>query len=199
MNKDCYSKENWIIHRIADDFELHDYWQLPITPRSCENSFFELFEFVMNFNLAEANLIVSVLFKIRLAAGSLMKWDGPDAWGSIPNSSQRSLRERLTKNEESINQIHCLKRPIGMMSEFKPVFLFTNEGLSEISNRTIFALIHLGLTKEGKVALGVFIKSRGSLSDFYMTAIKPFRHYIVYPCWFSSLQSAWSNHLKNKL
>ena len=74
--------------------------------------------------------------------------------------------------------------------EFRPVYLFADEALLEISNRTIYALLHLGWVDAAPV-LAVYTKSRGRMSDAYMALIKPFRHGLVYPPWIRSIQRAW--------
>ena len=192
-----YRKENWKIHRIASDFELHDCWILPIKPRVSPESFYEVFEFITNFYPAQDSSLIDALFKIRFTVGALMKWDGPDSWGTIPGTSEKSLADRLTPEEKNANQIQRAKRPTNMMEKFKPVYLFPNEGVLEISNRTVYALLHLGLTSQTKLTLGVYIKSRGALTTFYMTLIKPFRHWVVYPTWFRAMQANWEHHLNS--
>jgi hypothetical protein len=78
------------------------------------------------------------------------------------------------------------------MIAFDPVYLFENESLSEISNRTIHALLHLCWVNPTTARLAVYVKPRGRMSRFYMAAIGPFRHAIVYPSWMRSIQRRWA-------
>jgi hypothetical protein len=76
------------------------------------------------------------------------------------------------------------------------VYLFADEALLEISNRTIHALLHLGWVDcdagAKTVELAVYIKSRGRWSDAYMAVIQPFRHLFVYPPWIQRLTRRWN-------
>ena len=79
-----------------------------------------------------------------------------------------------------------------MMGEFRAVYLFEKESLIEISNKTIFALIHhCKVDDEKKIKMDIYIKSRGFFSRLYMAIIRPFRHLLVYPAWFKMIRIQW--------
>ena len=196
MEKSAYRNEKWIIHDLAHDFELLDCWELNLSPTVTENSFFDFFDLMINFDLTRINPIVTCLLKFRFALGRMMKWDGPESWGTIPNSHEKSIKERLPLEAADINRAHQLKVATGVMADFKPVYVLHNEGLAEISNSTIYALLHMGLTRENKMVLGVHVKFRGVMSKAYMASIKPFRHILVYPVWLNAMQTAWNEHSK---
>ena len=65
----------------------------------------------------------------------------------------------------------------------------------ELSNSTVHAAIHLAWVEVDNDSyigqMGIFVKTRGRLGGVYMSAIAPFRHYIVYPALMRRLSQAW--------
>ena len=68
---------------------------------------------------------------------------------------------------------------------FRPLYLLDDEWAAEIANRTVHGVLHLGWVPDGSGAyrgqMAVLVKPNGLLGSGYLTAIRPFRHLIVYP------------------
>ncbi len=175
-----YQENDWIVHELAHDFVLRDAWCLPV---KIEGPFRDFLQFFLSVDPMESSLIVKLLFQFRFSLGNIFALD--DQATCIPQTEESSIKVRL-KRPESFD----LPLPNNSFNHFHPVYLRDNESLFEISNKTIFALIHLG-KKDKEVWMGVYTKSFGFLSDFYMGVIKPFRHFIVYPLWLNYLRKEW--------
>ena len=177
------------MHDLARDFELIDVWQVPIDPDvSKASSFQEIYDFLVNIDPAEGSRLVWLLFETRFILGKFLRLDGDHTWLPIPETNESSLRNRLTANDKTKDRASEIKLPVNKIGKFKTVYLFENESLIEISNRTIYGLLHFGLTSKNQIWMGVYVKSRGTLSDIYMLTIRPFRHVIVYPAWLNLIE-----------
>jgi hypothetical protein len=143
----------------------------------------ELLQFFLNVDPIRSNFLVKLLFKVRLGLGKAFNLD--DCAPSIPGTGELSIGERMAN-----------PRPLPKLaqkstySNFKLVYVNDKEALLEISNKTIFALVHLG-KKGDEVWMGIYTKSHNALSDVYMSLIRPFRHFIVYPSWLAQLENEW--------
>ena len=195
LSQDQYQSQLWRVHDLAHDFELIDAWQVPIDINSPKpHSFLEVCQFLININPSEASRLVSLLIKIRFALGNFLHLDGDHTWLPIPGTNGPNLRDRLTASDRAQDRTFEIQRPTNnLVTLFKPVYLFDNESLLELSNKTIYALLHVGLTANNQIWMGVYIKSRGPLSNIYMLAIRPFRHLIVYPAWFKLIEKKWQH------
>jgi hypothetical protein len=99
----------------------------------------------------------------------------------------------LTEDDRSKNRIGHVPLPTRPI-EVRGLYLFDEEALLEIANKTIHALLHVSFDDDGGVAtplLAIYVKSRGWMSAPYMALIAPFRHTIVYPAWFRSIAAHW--------
>ncbi|MBI2518999.1 MAG: DUF2867 domain-containing protein [Bdellovibrio sp.] len=173
----------WIIHDLVHDFVLRDIWCLPI---KTERPFREFLQFFFSVDPMNSALIVKTLFKFRLSLGRIFALDSEAT--CIPITGEASIGERL------IHQFPFeLPLPRNAFAHFHPVYQRENEALLETSNKTIFALIHLG-KKDHEIWLSVYTKSFGLLSDCYMGMIKPFRHYIIYPLWLNYIKKEWEKN-----
>ena len=79
---------------------------------------------------------------------------------------------------------------------FRPLYRTGTEFAEEISNRTMYGVLHLAWTHQGggryRAQLTVYVKPRGAFGRAYMAFIKPFRYAIVYPALMRLLEQAWS-------
>lgn len=80
---------------------------------------------------------------------------------------------------------------------FTPLYSDEREWASEITNKTVHGVLHLGWVadKDGgyRGQLAVLVKPNGLLGQAYMAAIKPFRYAIVYPTMLRELERKWAS------
>jgi hypothetical protein len=72
--------------------------------------------------------------------------------------------------------------------------LTDDEWAAEIANRTMHGILHIGWVRDGdhfRGQMAVLVKRNGVLGAGYMSAIKPFRHLIVYPAMMREIERAW--------
>lgn len=184
-----YRKQDWIVHALAADFELRDCWRLPIkTSRQMQ----DLLPIFLTIDPVDAHPLARMLFALRMVIGKAFKLD--QNFGVIPKTGERSISERLAGNEAGV---WPFQMPEGSsFALFRPVYLNQNEALLELSNKTIYALVHLGKVGD-EVWMGIYTKSYDWFSDLYMALIKPFRHFVVYPLWLRYLQKEWESKARS--
>jgi len=119
--------------------------------------------------------------------GELLGWDDS---GAGVGSRVPSLRDRLPED----------LREAGTGPEFDdlpftPLYLLEDEWAAEIANRTMHGVLHLGWVPDRtggyRGQLAVLVKRNGVLGSAYMTAIRPFRHLIVYPRMLGDIERKW--------
>jgi hypothetical protein len=78
---------------------------------------------------------------------------------------------------------------------FRPLYLLQDEWAAEIANRTMHGVLHLGWVPDGagghRGQMAVLVKRNGLLGTAYMTAIRPFRHLLVYPQMLRDIERRW--------
>jgi Protein of unknown function (DUF2867) len=78
---------------------------------------------------------------------------------------------------------------------FTPLYVADDEWAAETVNRTVHGVLHLGWVENGsggwRGQLAVLVEPNGLLGHAYMAAIKPFRHFVVYPKMLRELGRAW--------
>ena len=186
-------------HDLAPDFRLLDVWRIPVRLSETEGESFEAFHrFLANHGTQTGTFMAQALKRIRELLGKLLGWDRDKHTLAVPGCRETSIRERLTESDESNNRASSVALPKQPLVDLRPVYLFENESLQELNNRTIHALFHLARVPDGRggstAQLAVYAKSRGLLSDLYMTLIEPFRLWFVYPQWIRHLTKAWEVH-----
>jgi Protein of unknown function (DUF2867) len=184
----AHTSRPWRIHEIAGDFELEDVWALQ-TPGG-PNDFHLLVEgFAEGDPSRSASGPVRALFAIRWKVGELLGWDGTDAG---IGSRVPTLRDRLPAD----------LREAGTGPEFdglpfKPLYLLDDEWAAEIANQTMHGVLHLGWVPAGsgfyRGQMAVLVKRNGLLGSAYMTAIRPFRHLLVYPQMLRDVERRWKS------
>lgn len=120
---------------------------------------------------------VRALFAIRWRMGALFGWDSP-ATGL--GSRVPTLRDRLPDD--------LREAPAGpefVALPFRSLYLLDDEFAAEIANETVHAVVHLGNVRDEsgapRVEMAIYVKPNGLLGSVYLKAIRPFRHWIVYP------------------
>jgi hypothetical protein len=78
---------------------------------------------------------------------------------------------------------------------FTPLYLLGDEFATEIANRTMHVVLHLGWVPDQadgyRGQMAVLVKPNGLLGAFYMAAIRPFRHLVVYPAMLRQIERDW--------
>jgi hypothetical protein len=77
---------------------------------------------------------------------------------------------------------------------FSPLYEFGDEYAAQIVNRTMHGILHLGWVPSGdgyRGQMAVLVKPNGCFGEFYMAAIRPFRHLIVYPAMMREGERLW--------
>ena len=184
----------WRIREITQDFTLEDVWALPAYGGA------EDFERLLGQTLASdpadtESLPTRVLWVVRDLLGrvfGLGRISAPGEAGPlpIPGTNETSLSQRLPADlRGTAADLHFRSLP------FVPVFRTDTEFAAEISNRTVHAVLHLAWVDQGEGRyqgqLAVFVKPRGRLGQGYMTLIKPFRLWIVYPAMMRRVERVW--------
>ena len=180
----AHTSRPWRIHELTPDFVVEDVWALP-TPGG-PDELPRLVSQIASGNFPDgAPLVVRTLWEARWKIGALLRWDGPDA--SV-GSRVNSLRDRLSSDLRAA--------PAGPdFPPFTSVYQLEYEWAAEIANRTVHAVMHIGWVPaesggyRGQMA--VLVKPNGLLGAAYMTAIKPFRHLVVYPALMRSIEQKW--------
>ncbi len=81
------------------------------------------------------------------------------------------------------------------MENFRILYRFEDEQLSELRNATVHAFMSLSMrqTPGGYLAhLGVFVQPVRRFTRLYMGTIAPFRRQVVYPAIIRKMQSTWA-------
>jgi hypothetical protein len=194
-----HTKFNWRVRSLASDFILEDTWEFPYEFSAEDGVDLHLFqknsiEPVMK-DIYDGSL-TGILFRVRKVFGALFHIDDNLNNFPIPGCREKSLRDRL---QESDLEKDMPERAMDISTRdymsFSPVYTFADETLHEISNSTEHALMHYAWSPSGegkwKVRLAVYVKHRTAFSAFYMSCIRPFRHFVVYPHIFRKCMEIW--------
>lgn len=180
----------WRIGEIAADFELLDAWALPAA--GDREDFPELVSVFAKLDPAkdDTSRVSRWLFALREVLGRWFGWDERTNVLPIPGCTETSLRDRLPPDLAAA-ELRPTHEPT-----FRPVFGTDTEWVAELSNTTVHAALQLGWVPDGsdryRGRLGVYVKPRGWQGRLYMSAIAPFRHFIVYPALLRRVGRAWA-------
>jgi hypothetical protein len=186
----AHTSRPWRIHQFTSDFRVEDVWALP-TPGG-PGEFARLVDLLASgdgLSRGSRSGAVRALWAIRRTAGQLLGWDGPQAG---LGSRVPTLRDRLPADLRG-----APPGPGFRALSFTPLYQLDDEWASEIANRTMHGVLHLGWVPvpdgSGRYRgqLAVLVKPNGLLGTGYMAAIRPFRHLIVYPALIRETGQAW--------
>jgi Protein of unknown function (DUF2867) len=181
----AHSSCQWRIHELTRDFRLQDVWQIraPGRPDDRETAA----EVLASLDPARSSsLAVRTLFAMRWKIGGLLGWDEPD---SGLGSRVPTLLDRLPADlrDTAPPQLQALP--------FTSLYIIDDEFAAEIANRTMHGVMHIGLVADGAGGhngqMAVLVKPNGRFGAAYMTAIKPFRHLVVYPVMLREFERSW--------
>ena len=166
------------VAELAHDFRLEDVWEFPLTGDFASHSLDDFKQVYLDtLEKFTHRGLAGQLFHIREVAGKVFGWDKAPA---RPAPTDYELGRRWAARGNTDNSD-------GVLSDkaFHQVYQLENEFLAEISNKTVDAAMHLGVipieNQRFKVRLGVYVRTRGLASRFYMAFIKPFRLVVIYP------------------
>jgi len=184
------AERNWRVRELARDFVLIDLWEVPLA--AGRGGFLDFHRLATGVG-ARGNGGTELLMRLRAMLGRWFGWDEANGSLPIPGCTETSVAERLTDEDRQRDRAREEKA----VANFRPIYLFDDESLQEISNKTIHALLHLSwMGGDPPVArLAIYVKHRGAASKLYMALIKPFRYAIVYPAWTRKIARAWEQRV----
>ena len=182
----AHISRSWRIHEIAPDFRLEDVWELP--GQGGPDDFPRLVRLIASIDPSRgSSRAARTLWAIRWKVGELLGWDGPDAGlGSrVPR-----LRDRLPADMRD-----APSGPEFDALPFTSLYLLKDEFAAETANRTMHGVMHIGQVPDQtggyRAQMAVLVKPNGVFGTAYMTAIRPFRHLIVYPALMREGRELW--------
>jgi len=194
---DVLKTQDWVISGIVPDFDVEDVWALPV--EGGVEDFASVIELQQSLDFpASAPLSVRVLWGVRDQLGRAFglgristSADAAGDWPPVPGTGEPSLLFRVPEDlRDTSTKPHFPHQP------FRPLYRTGTEFAEEISNRTMYGVLHLAWTNQGggwyRAQLTVYVKPRGAFGRAYMAFIKPFRYAIVYPALMRLLEQAWS-------
>lgn len=184
LPKTAHTSRPWRIHEIATDFRLEDVWALP-TPGGPD----DFPRLVQQISSSEPSFsgVAGALWTLRDRLGERFGWDEAE---TSPSAGAPTLRDRLPADLRDVPA-----GPAFAALPATPLYLLDNEFAAEGVNRTTHGIMHLGWVPDGRGGyrgqLAVLVKPNGLFGKAYMAAIKPFRHWIVYPALLRMIGREW--------
>ena len=140
-------------------------------------------------SITAANAAVRFLFGLRAWLGRVFGWDREP-----PQAAQESFIQRL-----SAADLECsLVAPGTPEGPFRVLFVSRQEAISEIRNPTVHAFSVFALVERSSGYLlywGIYVRSVGRITSWYMRLIDPFRRVIIYPAALRHIREAWARHV----
>lgn len=185
----AHSSRPWRVHEVTEDFELEDVWELP-TPGGPDDLARLVRQMASGDDGRGFSGVLGALLALRWKLGAVFGWDKP---GSGVGERVPSLRERLPAD--------LLEAPRGPDLEgvpvpFTSVYQTHDEWVSELSNTTCHAAMHIGWVPDDAgdgyhAQMAVLVKPNGWFGRAYMAAILPFRRALVYPSLLRMIGREW--------
>lgn len=171
-----HTSRPWRIHELVGDFRLEDVWAVPAT--GGPDDFGKVVQRLARLDPTHTSSpVVNVLFAVRSKLGEALGWDRP---GTGLGTRVATLRERLPADLRD-----GPSGPSFDAAPFTSLYLLDDEWAVEAANETMHGVVHLGWVPDGagrfRAEMAVYVKPNGWRGAFYMAAIKPFRHLLVYP------------------
>lgn len=189
--------QRWIIEDVVCDFDVEDVWALPID--GGPDDFEAVIDFMGSIEFpGSAPLPVRLLWGVRDLLGRVfglgrISTSADDAGASppVPGTDEQSLIGRVPpKLRNTATDSRLTDKP------FRPLYRTGTEYAEEISNRTMYGVMHLAWVDRGagryQAQMTVYVKPRGAFGKAYMALIKPFRYAIIYPALMRYLERGWA-------
>lgn len=194
---DVLKTQRWVIDDIVHDFDVEDVWALPIDGGPAD--FEAVIDLMQSIDFpGSAPLPVRLLWGIRDLLGRMFglgristSADHAGAWPPVPGTDERSLIGRVPAElRDTATDSHLTDKP------FRPLYFTDTEFADEISNRTMYGVMHLAWVDQGggryQAQMTVYVKPRGAVGKAYMAFIKPFRYAVIYPALMRYLERLWA-------
>ena len=198
----AHTSRPWRIHELTPDFRLEDVWALPTPggpndlPRLVRQFAPDSRElnaqgrFVGDGSRGIGSCLSRALFELRWKLGELLGWDDRDAG---VGRRVATLRDRLPADLRD-----GPRGPDPGSVPMTALYLTEDEWVTEIANRTVHAVMHVGWVPDGtggyRGQMAVLVKPNGWFGTAYMAAIKPFRYLIVYPALMRAIERRWQTN-----
>ena len=195
----AHESHAWRIREIAPDFRLEDVWELPA--QGGREDFATLLEVIASLDPAHVeSRATRALFGIRHRLGRWLGWDDAPRPPVVLDDTESTLRARLPEDlRDTATGPRIRSTGLQGLVDFKPLYRTDVEWATELSNRTVHAVMHLAWVDQGegryRGQMGVYVKPRGRFGVAYMAAIAPFRHRVVYPALMREIERAWNTRM----
>ena len=182
----AHTSRPWRVHELTGDFRLEDVWALP-TPGGPDD-FPKLVEGIASGDPAQSpSRAARTLWSVRWKLGELLGWDEP---GTGLGSRVPTLRDRLPMDLRD-----APSGPEFDSLPFTSLYLLDDEWAAEVANETMHGVMHISWVPDGagghRGQMAVLVKPNGLFGGVYMAAIRPFRHWIVYPPMIRQIGREW--------
>ena len=182
----AHTSRPWRIHELTGEFRLEDVWALP-TPGGPDD-FPKLVEGIASGDPAQSpSRAARTLWSVRWKLGELLGWDEP---GTGLGSRVPTLRDRLPMDLRD-----APSGPEFDSLPFTSLYLLDDEWAAEVANETMHGVMHISWVPDGagghRGQMAVLVKPNGLFGGAYMAAIRPFRHWIVYPPMIRQIGREW--------
>lgn len=174
------------VHTFLDGVPVHDVWRVELGPRDDEPDVRTVRKVLASEISTSMNPIARGLFALRALLGRLFGWDEERA-----DRSSVSFEARLTDDDRR----RTLEPPGKADGPFRVLYVFPNEALSEVINRTVHAFLCVALVPNAEgysFYWAVYVRPVGPFTPIYMALIDPFRRWVVYPSILRRIQRAWA-------
>lgn len=168
-------------HALLKDVPLYDVWQVDLPGGGEGRTVSDILALAKS---SEPSGVVKALFGLRWFLGRIFRWDAE------PPDKEALFRARLSAGDIAKSGI----APGSKQGPFTILYVFPQEAMSEIRNKTVHAALVWVLVPKGegyRLLWGIYVRQTGWLTPIYMGLIKPFRHWIVYPALFRRLYLSW--------
>jgi hypothetical protein len=202
VSNEAHESHPWRIHEIVEDFTLEDVWALPAYGGA--EDFEDVPKMLRSLDPANADSgPARALWRFRDRLGAWFDLgrisepapspgEGSRSRPPIPGTTETSLAGRLPEDLRGT----AADVDFGSLP-FEPLYRTDDEFAAEVSNKTVFGVLHLAWVERGggryQGQMAVYVKPRGGFGEAYMLAIKPFRYLNVYPALMRQVEREWGS------
>jgi hypothetical protein len=177
------------LHALLEGVPLHDVWRIDLPGGPDGLDLRVVRELMMAEDVVAANPVVRGLFALRGLLGRIFRLD-PEA--ASPQVAAESYLHRLTPEDRAAS----LEPPGSHDGPFRVLYVFADEAVSEIRNKTVhaFSAVTFERSPAGYTAhWAIYVLPVGSgwLTACYMALIDPFRRLLVYPAMLGRIHRLW--------
>jgi hypothetical protein len=133
---------------------------------------------------APSSMVAVALYAVRRFLGRVFGWD------RVQMRTEDSLLSRLSQRDRRDSEIV----PGTRLGAFLLLYQFPNEALMETRNATVHGYVCTALAQTTvgyRLYWGVYVLPASWITRPYLTAIEPFRRFILYPAMLHRIRRAW--------